>query len=175
MRTITHALLLTLCLVPLAVRAQKGHERRDKDQRREEIQRRVRTMRAISLANHLDLDEREALRLNHLMTEYDGRRHALREQIRGHMRILRNAADEPNPDGPSVDSAIDAVLQGRQQMETLHQEEARALMKNLNARQRARLALFLKKFPEEVRKAMKRHREKRRRHRRDEERRDEDR
>ncbi len=132
---------------------------------REEAQRRLRTYRAIALAEHLDLDEEQALAMNAIISRYDEERRRVRAELAGHMRVLRGAAREREPDAEQVAGAVAGVLAARAKLEKLRQDEARELLEGLDPARQARLLIFFGEFPREVRRLMHegrhRHRERR--------------
>ena len=152
----TRLALLFACLLPLAAYGDPPGE--PPKERRAEMMERMRTMRAVALANRLDLDEATALRLNGIMKRYDEAREALHRRIRAQMKILREASKSPNPDEKTVDAAIEAVLGAMKELDALRLAEARELVAGLDPARRARLLLFLHEFPKEVRRQMRRHR-----------------
>ncbi len=119
-----------------------------------EAERRLRTFRAVALAERLDLDEKQALALNAAISRYDEKRRRVRAEIASHMRVLRQAAKETNPDEDAVSGAIEGVLSGRARLEEIRQEEARELLANLDPARQARLVLFFADFPRDVRRLM---------------------
>ena len=118
---------------------------------------RIRTMRAVSLANHLDLDERQALRMNATMRRFDEEREKVKAGLKQSFEVLEKAskAEKIDPAGAkAIDAAIGAVMKSHEQIASLRREEFLALAKDLDPKKRARLAIFLRDFPKHVRKAM---------------------
>ncbi|MDF1564359.1 MAG: hypothetical protein P1V51_15050 [Deltaproteobacteria bacterium] len=159
--------LLALLALPAAARAQPGPppgmdpEELGPPGAERETRERIRTMRAVALANHLNLDEKEALRMNAIMRRFDDEREQVRLGIRSHFEVLEQASRAgkgEKVDAKKIDAALDGVARGQERMAQLIREEFDALSKDLSPVDRARLAIFLREFPKEVRKAMRRQR-----------------
>ncbi len=127
----------------------------------------MRTMRAVALANRLDLDEATALRLNGIMKRYDEEREALHQRIRSKMKVLRKAAQSDAPDEKTIDEAVDSVLEAMKELDALRLAEARELLAGLDPARRAKLLVFLHEFPKEVRRHLRRNRRARDRRQKD--------
>lgn len=119
-----------------------------------EAERRVRAYRAVALAEYLELDEEEALAINAVITRFDRQRNEAQERIIQHMRVLRRAAEESDPDPEMVSAAIDGVLAARSRLEEIRQEEAREILARLDPVRQARLLVFFGEFPRDVRRLM---------------------
>ncbi|RMG13437.1 MAG: hypothetical protein D6729_15030 [Deltaproteobacteria bacterium] len=150
-------LLLSSLFLAAPLRAQPLEEM--PPERRKEMMERMRTMRAVALANRLDLDEKAALRLNGIMKHYDDERSKVHERLRRHLATLREAARAEAPDAQRVDAAIAAILEGMEDLDRLRREEAQALLRDLDPKRRAKLLLFLHEFPKELRRHLRRARE----------------
>lgn len=118
------------------------------------IEERIKTMRAVALANRLGLDSATALKLNALMQTYDAKRADLRATLRQAMRTLKLAARQKSPDQKTVDDAVETVLETQSKIAALQEQEARELMDGLTPRQKARLVLFYRDFPREIRRLL---------------------
>jgi len=118
------------------------------------IEERIKTMRAVALANRLGLDSATALKLNALMQTYDAKRADLRATLAQAMRTLKTAGRQRSPDQQAVDDAVEAVLDTQSKIAALQEQEARELMAGLTPRQKARLVLFFRDFPREIRRLL---------------------
>lgn len=162
MKTLIAALLLTSSLVlaapppagPPAAKAgkwEKGGTDADRAARREERERTVRMAMVVGIADALELtDPGEALKLSERLKAFDERRRPLREQMFEAMKTLRAAADNDQAALPQVDAAIARVLDGRAQLAALDKEMVTALSVGQPPQKRARLALFLGRFHQEI-------------------------
>jgi hypothetical protein len=119
--------------------------------RGERMQQRMRTMRAVGIAEALDLDTPEALRLDAAMRPFDDRRRPLQKQIHDAMQTLRKAAEGDAQALAQVDGATARVLEARAQMAAIDRDMFATLSQGRTPQQRARLALFLAHFQQEVR------------------------
>ena len=115
---------------------------------------RIRTMRAIALANALDLDERAALKRSAIMRRFDDQRDEVHASLEKHFAILEKASAGEKVAAKVIDGAIAAVLAAHERMAALRREEFQALAADLPPVKRARLAVFLRDFPKHVRKIM---------------------
>jgi len=119
--------------------------------RREERQRKMRMALVVGIADALDItDPADALKLSDRIKAFDDRRTPLREQMGEAMKTLRAAADGDQAALPQVDAAIARVLDGRAQMAALDKEMVTALSVGQTPQKRAKLALFLARFHQEV-------------------------
>lgn len=115
----------------------------DDGARRAERERKVRTMLVVGMAEALQLNEQEALRMAEKIKVLDEKRRPLRESMGESMRTIKAAADGDATALTQVDAAMDRVLSGRQQMAALDKEMFQVLGKELTPQKRAQLAVFL--------------------------------
>jgi Spy/CpxP family protein refolding chaperone len=111
--------------------------------RRAEHERKMRTMMVVGMAEALQLNEQEALRMSEKIKVLDEKRKPLREAMGESMRTIKAAADGDATALTQVDAAMDKVLSGRQQMAALDKEMFQVLGKDLTPQKRAQLAVFL--------------------------------
>lgn len=110
------------------------------------VEKRMRLMRTLGLATALDLDAEQALKLGDVMSKFDARRKAIREQARDARRALRAAAQGGKATAAEVDGAIAKLLDLRVQGQALDKELLQAVTQGLSPQQKARAALFLGTF-----------------------------
>jgi len=108
----------------------------------------------VALANSLDLDERQALRMNAVMRTFDEKKEAIHEAMKQHFEVLEAAAGGEQRSEKTIDAAITGVMKAHAAMAAVQEEEFSALAKDLPPPKRARLAIFLRDFPKHVRRAM---------------------
>lgn len=118
---------------------EEGPRRGDRD-------RRMHTMLVVGIAEALQLNEAEALRLSDKLKGFEERRRPIRDGMAESMRTLKAAADGDPAALPQVDAAMQRVLDGRQQMAALDKEMFGAVAKELSPQRRAQLALFFARF-----------------------------
>jgi hypothetical protein len=124
-------------------RGQRGQGRMDPQR----FERRMRLARTLGLAEALDLEPADALKLGDQLSKNDEKRLAIRQQTHDANQVLRRAASgQERVTTAEVDGAIQRVLQGRQQLEQLDREAVQTLVKDLTPEKRARAMLFLERF-----------------------------
>jgi len=109
--------------------------------KRERIKQRIRTLRAWTLTEELQLDEATAARLFPILSRYD-------EEF---VRLLREAAElrrqgddaAARNDDPAVDRAVDALVANQRARWSLEEARFRDVRKVLTPRQAARLLVVL--------------------------------
>lgn len=115
-------------------------------ERMEERERRQRTMFVVAVAEALELNEAEALRLSDKVKSIEEKRRPLREAMFTAMRDVKAAADGDAAALANVDANIQKVLDGRAQMAAMDKELFTYLSKDLTPQKRAKLALVLAKL-----------------------------
>jgi hypothetical protein len=123
------------------------------DQARDE--KRMRMVRTIGLAELLDLDTAQALKLGDTLSKFDERRAAIRKQAMEASDLLRNAAHgNGKATAAEVDGAISKLLDARAQLQSVDREMLQAITKDLSPQQKARAALFLSRFRQRIERRM---------------------
>jgi hypothetical protein len=121
------------------------------------VEKRMRLARTLGLAEVLDLDTAQALKLGDTLARFDDRRKAARKQASDATDALRNAARgtaDPKPTAADVDGAIAKLLDARAQLHAIDREMLQAVTKDLAPEQKARAALFLGRFRERIERHM---------------------
>ncbi len=113
-------------------------------------ERRMRLARTLGLATALDLDTAQALKLGDTLAKFDDRRKAVHKQAADARDVLRNAATSDKAAAGDVDAAIAKLLDARAQMQTIDREMLQAITKDLSPEQKARAALFLGRFRDQI-------------------------
>jgi hypothetical protein len=120
-------------------------------------EKRIRLARTLGLAEVLDLDTAQALKLGDTLARFDERRKVARKQASDARDVLRDAARgnaNPKPAAADVDGAIAKLLDARSQLQGLDREMLQAITKDLSPEQKARAALFLGRFRERIERRM---------------------
>ena len=120
-------------------------------------EKRMRLARTLGLAEVLDLDTAQALKLGDTLASFDDRRKAARNQALAATDLLRDAARgtaTPRPTAAAVDGAIGKLLDARAQLQAIDREMLQAITKDLSPEQKARAALFLGRFRESIERHM---------------------
>ncbi len=136
--------MMSVVLLPFLALAAPAEPQGDRNAEREERQeRRERLRRVMGLAEELDLDTPQALRLDDTLRKFDERRRPLLEQVRESALTLMRAADGDASAQGQVDQASQRAFEARAQLAALDREMFQALSKDLPPQKKARLALFL--------------------------------
>ncbi|WP_224247800.1 periplasmic heavy metal sensor [Hyalangium gracile] len=149
--------VLMLTLLPLVALAAPPDTREEAEQ---EAERRMRTARIIGLAEELELDSAQALKLDETMRKFDERRRPLRQQVRESAEILERAASGDTAVQAQVDQAAQRAFDARAQLAALDREMFQALSRDLPPQKRAKLALFMARFESQFSKFKHKFREK---------------
>jgi ATP-dependent Lon protease len=160
--------VLTLCLLPLGALAQQPDE---ETARELEAEKQMRIARVVGLAEELELDSAQALKLDETLRKFDERRRPLLQQVRESAQILERASDGDSAALSQVEQAAQRAFDARAQLAALDRETFQSLSKDLPPQKRAKLALFMARFDNKSMKFKHRFREKMReemRHKRDE-------
>jgi Spy/CpxP family protein refolding chaperone len=119
--------------------------------RGELAEKRMRTLRAVGVAEALDLETADALKVDALMRSFDDRRRPLARTMHESMKTLRGAANGDSVSPAQVDDAVNHLVEARAQMAQVDREMFAALAQGRTPQQKAKLALFLAHFGEEAR------------------------
>jgi ATP-dependent Lon protease len=144
--------VLTLSLFPLVALAAPPDEG-DAAQRAEK---QARMMRVLGLAEELELNEAQALKMADTMRQFDERRRPLVAQVQESAQVLKRAADGDASAQSQVDQAVQRVFDARVQLATLDRDMYQALSKDLPPQKRARLAIFMARHEGKMVKLLKR-------------------
>jgi Heavy-metal resistance len=164
-------LLAAVLAAPLAALAAPPGPAPDRDARREEMrdrmERRMRVARTIQLADALDLDEAQALKLREVVNRFHEKRRPLQQQARDAAETLRKAARGDAAAQKGVDDAIRKLREVRSQIVALNDEMFTAVAKDLPPDKKARAALAMARMRDRMAGQMERFRERIHRFRRD--------
>jgi hypothetical protein len=113
----------------------------------ERFERRARLARTLGLAEALDLDPEQALKLGEAVAKFDDRRVTFHRQLRDARQIIRRAAQgDPKVPPAEVDAAVQRALDARAQMHALDKEIIATVTRDLPPEKKARAFLFLERF-----------------------------
>jgi hypothetical protein len=110
------------------------------------MEKRMRLARTLGLAEALDLEPEQALKLGQAVAKFDERRLATRKQLHEARAVLRRAAQGEKVAAAEIDKAIQQSLDARAQMAAIDRELAGVVTKDLAPEKKARAVLFLSKF-----------------------------
>ena len=112
----------------------------------ERMERRMRVARTLGLAEALDLEPAEAVKLNQQLAKSDEKRAAIHKQLVDANQTLRRAASGEKVTAAEVDQAIQRMFAARGQLEAIDRDAVQSLVKDLTPDKRARAVLFLERF-----------------------------
>jgi hypothetical protein len=153
-------ILVALAVLPLAAFAQTqppqngppagpgrwGRNGQPDAARVERVEKRMRLARTLGLAEALDLDAPQALKLGETLSKFDERRLAAHKQMFEARQVLRRAAQGEKIAPAEVDQAIQKAFDARGQIQAIDKESFAAVSKDLSPEKKARAVLFLGKF-----------------------------
>jgi hypothetical protein len=150
-------LIAVLALLPLAAFAQgmgpglgrgpgRGLGPPDGRPDPERTEKRARLARTLGLAEALDLDPAQALKLGESIAKYDERRLAAHRQLREAHDVLRKAAAGEKVTAAEVDQAIQKAIDARAQSQAVDREMISTVTKDFAPDKKARAVLFLEHF-----------------------------
>nr|WP_233613596.1 hypothetical protein [Corallococcus sp. AB032C] len=142
MKRMTWALVFALPVMALAQPGPKGPGARDTD-RMARAEQRQRLRQVLELADTLELDSAQALKMDETLRRFEDRRRPLREQVRDSARILHLASRGDSAALGQVDAAAQKVFDARAQIAALDRDLYQALAKDLTPEKRARLAVVM--------------------------------
>jgi len=100
----------------------------------------------LGLAEALDLDETQALKLRDAVEKFHQKRQPLHAQMREAMQVVRKAADGEKVEAAAVDQAIARLADLRTQAQAADRELVQAVTKDQPPQKKARAVLFLTRF-----------------------------
>jgi preprotein translocase subunit SecF len=103
-------------------------------------------MVALRIAEALELDEADTLKLAERLKAFEARREPLTQHLEAAKKTLKAAAEGDAAAGAQVDQAVQQGLQARAQLEALNQELFTSLSQGQTPQKKARLALALAHF-----------------------------
>ncbi|WP_338279596.1 hypothetical protein [Corallococcus caeni] len=142
MRRMALALAFALPVVALAQPMPRQPGARDPD-RMARAEQRQRLRQVLELADTLELDSAQALKMDETLRRFEDRRRPLREQVRDSARILHQAARGDTEALSQVDAAAQKAFDARAQIAALDRELYQALAKDLSPQKRAKLAMVM--------------------------------
>ena len=111
-------------------------------------------MRTMTLAEALQLNETDTLKLHSTLESFDARRKPLHKEMAATVQVIRRAAHGDRAAYPQVDSAIAHSLELRQQIQQLDRELLATLALGQPPQAKAKLALAMARLPRQMRDLM---------------------
>lgn len=128
-----------------------GKSTGDRAERQEEISRKSRMMALVGIAEALELSDADALKLSDKLKSLEDRRKPIRDSMSDSMRAIKAAAEGDVAAMATIDQNVTRLLDGRSQMAALDKEMFAQLSVGQTPLKKAKLAMFLAKFGEELR------------------------
>ena len=139
-----------IMIVAVAASAQLETPRAQVVQRQRALARQ-RLMKVVGLAEALELNEVQALRMADVMRRYDERKAPLQVQNAELAKVIKRASEGDSAAVGQVDRAIQTISDNRVQVQQLDREMMDELGRNLSPQQRAKLMIFFVNFADEQR------------------------
>ncbi len=164
-------ILSVCCLVSLTVFAGEAFSQRfagaegpPSKEQKQEIRKRIETLKMWQLTKTLDLTEERAAKLFPVINEYDKKRFAVRRDIRKEMRTLKKSVDAASE--KNLIKMIDGLENRHRRLQGIDNEEMKRLRDILTARDLAKFIIFKQDFDREMKKIIEKVRKRRiRKHR----------
>jgi len=138
--------VLTLALLPLGALAQRTDDAAAATERELAAEKQMRIARVVGLAEELELDSAQALKLDETLRKFDERRRPLLQQVRESAQVLERASDGDSTALSQVEQAAQRAFDARAQLAALDRETFQSLSRDLPPQKRAKLALFMARF-----------------------------
>lgn len=123
----------------------------ERAERQEERAKKARMLLVVAVAEALELNEAQALKLSDKLKAIDEKRRPVREAMHEAMRAVKAASDGDQAALASIDQNVQRVLDGRVQMAQLDKELYATLAEGQTPQKKARLAVVLAKVGHELR------------------------
>ena len=119
--------------------------------RQAEMVRNAHMMAVVGIADALELNEADALKLAERLRAFEEKRRPIRESMAESVKSLKSVAEGAAANAAQVDADVQRVLDGRAQMAALDKELFAQLSAGQTPQKKAKLALFMAKFGEQMR------------------------
>ncbi len=119
--------------------------------KREEVRKKVETVRMWRLTEELKLDEKTGAKLASFLSAMDEKRRGLMHERMETMRDLRAIVKKKNPDEKKLKADLDKLEKNRREMVELEGKETGGVKDILSVEQQARYVIFQQEFRREMR------------------------
>lgn len=119
--------------------------------KREEVRKKIETVRMWRLTEELKLDEKTGARLASFLSAMDEKRRGLVHERMETMRDLRALLKTGNPDEKKLKAGLDKLEKNRGEMVALEGKEINGIKDILSVEQQARYVIFQQEFRREMR------------------------
>ncbi len=120
-------------------------------QKREEIRKKIDTVRMWRLTEALKLDEKTGTKLASFLSTIEEKRRLLMSEHMQAMKDLRTALAAVNPDAKTLKNHLDKLEKNRKEMVELQRKEMNGVRDILTVEQQARYVVFQQDFRREMR------------------------
>ncbi len=120
------------------------------EEKREQIRKKIETVRIWRLTEQLKLDTTTSAKLASLISSIDEQRTSINQAQMMSMRELRITLKSPKPDEAKIKSLLDKLENNQHAMQELREREWRGLQDILTVEQQARYFLFQQAFRHEI-------------------------
>jgi len=121
------------------------------DEKREEVRKKMQSIRIARLTEELKLSEETAAKFIPIITMLDKNRRELMRENHKIMKEIRSALKDPKPDEHKLKASMDKFEKNHQDMKALQDKEIDAARANLTVEQQARYLIFHQDFQHEMR------------------------
>lgn len=121
------------------------------NEKREEIRKKVETLRVWRMTEALKLDDKTAAKFIPVISSLDQKRAELMTENMAMMRQIRLALDSGKPDEKMLKTAIEKMERNHKEMMQIREKEFEAMKEHLSVEQQARYIVFQREFQREVR------------------------
>ena len=118
---------------------------------KEQIRKKIETVRLLQMVNSLELDEEQALKINAIMKKYDDQQTEMRRNKRKHIYQLRKELQKSSPNRKKVQLHSQEIQKIESQIPVLRQKETDEISMHLNEVQQGKYLLFRQDFKKNVR------------------------
>jgi len=152
--TLIKTLSLSLVLVLMSAATAFAKDGPPSEEKRAELVERMRTLRAVTLTERLELDEKTATELSTTLRGFDDQFMELQKERRTLRRDVRDAMEGGKLTHKEVDTFVDAYKQIEIDLLDLKAERSDAVKKILSPEGRVRFMLILDRFERQMKERM---------------------
>lgn len=121
------------------------------EERREEIRKKIETIRMWRMTEELKLDPATSGKLAAQIGSFDQKRRELMREQRESMQALRQSLTAQKPDEAKLKQLLDTLEKNHRAMQELRTSESRSIREILTVEQQARYVIFQQEFRREMR------------------------
>lgn len=138
-------------IVDVQIPGQPGRSEKISEKKREEIRKKIATVRIWRLTEALKLDATTSAKLSSLLSAFDHQRRNIHREQTDMISILRFAIRVPQPNESTIKTYLEKLEKNHHAMQELINSERRELKNMLTVEQQARYIVFQHEFTREMR------------------------